>query len=107
MTHEPTSTVRARRLRARCTRGVAMVAPVEVGESGVGLLVSNGLLKGHQTRDKKAVRQTRNLSGLPLCTGIDRPDIYKRVAAHAMIGVVKIERRVAMRRHTFECLANA
>ena len=32
-----------------------MVAPVEVGEGGVGLLVGNGLLKEHQTRDRKAV----------------------------------------------------
>jgi len=32
-----------------------MVAPVEVGEGGVALLVSNGLLKEHQTRDRKAV----------------------------------------------------
>ena len=32
-----------------------MVTPVEVGEGGVGLLVSNGLLKEHQTRDRKAV----------------------------------------------------
>ena len=49
------STVRARRLRERRSRGVAMVAPVEVGEGGVGLLVSNGLLKEHQTRGRKAV----------------------------------------------------
>ena len=49
------STVRARRLRERRSRGVAMVAPVEVGEGGLGLLVSNGLLKEHQTRDRKAV----------------------------------------------------
>ena len=55
MVHEPTSTVRARRLRERRSRGVVMVAPVEVGEGGVGLLVSNGLLKQHQTRDRKAV----------------------------------------------------
>ena len=55
MVHEPTSTVRARRLRERRSRGVVMVAPVEVGEGGVGLLVSNGLLKEHQTRDRKAV----------------------------------------------------
>ena len=55
MVHEPTSTVRARRLRERRARGVVMVAPVEVGEGGVGLLVSNGLLKQHQTRDRKAV----------------------------------------------------
>jgi len=32
-----------------------MVAPVEVGEGGLGLLVSNGLLKEHQTRDRRAV----------------------------------------------------
>jgi len=52
---EPTSTVRARRLRERRSRGVAMVAPVEVGEGGIELLVSNGLLKEHETRDRKAV----------------------------------------------------
>ena len=39
------STVRARRLRERRSRGVAMIAPVEVGAGGVALLVSNGLLK--------------------------------------------------------------
>ena len=49
------STVRARRLRERRSRGVAMVAPVEVGEGGVGFLVSSGLLKEHETRDRKAV----------------------------------------------------
>jgi len=49
------STVRARRLRERRSRGVAMVAPVEIGEGGLGLLVSNGLLKEHETRDRKAV----------------------------------------------------
>ena len=49
------SNVRARRLRERRSRGVAMVAPVEVGEGGVDLLVRNGLLKEHQTRDRKAV----------------------------------------------------
>ena len=49
-------TVRVRRLRERRSRGVAMVAPVEVvGEAGVGLLISNGLLKEHKTRDRKAV----------------------------------------------------
>ena len=47
MTHEPTSIVRARRLRERRARGVAMIAPVEVGEGGVELLVGNGLLKHH------------------------------------------------------------
>ena len=55
MAHEPTSTIRARRLRERRSRGVVMVAPVEVGEGGVGLLVGSGLLKQHQTRDRKAV----------------------------------------------------
>jgi len=28
-----------------------MVAPVEVGEGGIDLLVRNGLLKEHQTRE--------------------------------------------------------
>ena len=55
MAHEPTSTVRARRLRERRAKGVVMVTPVEVGEGGVELLVSNGLLKHHQTRDRRAV----------------------------------------------------
>ena len=49
------STVRARRLRERRSRGVAMVAPVEVGEGGVDLLIRNELLNQHQTRDRKAV----------------------------------------------------
>ena len=55
MVTEAPSTARARRLRERRSRGVAMVAPVEVGEGGVALLVSNGLLKEHETRDRKAV----------------------------------------------------
>ena len=55
MVIEPTSAVRARRLRERRSRGVVLVAPVEVGEGGLGLLVSNGLLKEHETRDRKAV----------------------------------------------------
>ena len=55
MTHEPASSARARRLRERRSRGVVMVAPVEVGEGGVGLLVGSGLLKKHQTRDREAV----------------------------------------------------
>ena len=49
------STVRVKRLRERRSRGVAMVAPVEVGEGGIALLVRNGLLKEHETRDRKAV----------------------------------------------------
>ncbi len=52
-----TSTVRSRRLRSRRSRGVAMVAPVEVGGGGIELLVSNGLLKQHRTGDRKAVGQ--------------------------------------------------
>ena len=55
MKHEPTSTARTRRLRERRSRGVVMVAPVEIGEGGVELLVGNGLLKQHQTRDRNAV----------------------------------------------------
>ncbi len=49
------STVRVKGLRERRSRGVAMVAPVEVGAGGIDLLVSNGLLKEHETRDRKAV----------------------------------------------------
>ena len=55
MAHEPTSTVRARRLRERRARGVLMVAPVEIGEGGIELLVGNGLLKEHQADDRHAV----------------------------------------------------
>ena len=57
MAHEPTSTIRARRLRERRSRGVVMVAPVEVGEGGIELLVGNGLLKEHETHDRRAVSQ--------------------------------------------------
>jgi hypothetical protein len=49
------STVRAKRLRERRSRGVVLVAPVEVGEGGIDLLIRNELLKQHQTRDRKAV----------------------------------------------------
>ena len=49
------STARVKRLRERRSRGVAMVAPVEVGAGGIDLLVRNGLLKEHETRDRKAV----------------------------------------------------
>ena len=49
------STVRARRLRERRSRGVVLIAPVEVGGGGIDLLVRNGLLKEHETRDRKAV----------------------------------------------------
>jgi len=55
MVTEAPSTARARRLREHRSRGVAAVAPVEVGEGGVALLVSNGLLKENETRNRKAV----------------------------------------------------
>ena len=32
-----------------------MVAPVEIGEGGVEIVLRNGLLKQHQTRDRNAV----------------------------------------------------
>ena len=32
-----------------------MVAPIEVGEGGIDLLIRNELLKQHKTRDRKAV----------------------------------------------------
>ena len=32
-----------------------MVAPVEIGEGGVELLIDNGLLKQHQVNDRHAV----------------------------------------------------
>ena len=55
MSHESTSTARARHLRERRARGVVMVAPVEIGEGGIELLVGNGLLKQHQAGDRHAV----------------------------------------------------
>jgi hypothetical protein len=55
MNNEPTSTIRARRLRERRSRGVVMVAPVEIGKGGVELLVDNGLLRRQDTRDRMAV----------------------------------------------------
>ena len=55
MVTEAPSTVRARRLRERRSRGVVLVAPVVVGKGGIDLLVRNGLLKENETRDRKAV----------------------------------------------------
>ena len=55
MVTEAPSTTRARRLRERRSRGVAMVAPVEVGAGGIDNLIRNELLKQHETRDRKAV----------------------------------------------------
>jgi hypothetical protein len=48
MTIEPASTLRAKRLRERRSRGIVMVAPVEIGMGGVEFLVDNGLLEQHQ-----------------------------------------------------------
>jgi hypothetical protein len=39
----------------RRSRGVVMVAPIEVGEGGVELLVSNELLGQRQAGDREAV----------------------------------------------------
>ena len=41
-------------MRAPLT-GFGLGRAVEVGEGGIDLLVRNGLLKEHQTRDRKAV----------------------------------------------------
>ena len=49
------STIRVKRLRERRSKGVAMVAPVEVGERGIDLLVSNGLLDNGKKNDRQAV----------------------------------------------------
>jgi hypothetical protein len=54
MVTEAPSTLRARRLRERRSRGVILVAPVEVGEGGIDILIRNELLKQHETRDRKA-----------------------------------------------------
>jgi len=55
MSHEAPPTIRARRLRERRAKGIVMVAPVEIGQGGVGLLINNGLLKQHQADDRHAV----------------------------------------------------
>jgi hypothetical protein len=55
MANEPTSIIRARRLRERRSKRVIMVAPVEIGMGGVELLIDNGLLKHHQMNDRSTV----------------------------------------------------
>ena len=55
MTPVAPSTIRVRKLRERRSMGVAMVAPVEVGEGGIDLLVSNGLLDNAMRKDRQAV----------------------------------------------------
>jgi hypothetical protein len=54
MTTVPPSTIRVRKLRERRSKGVAMVAPVEVGEGGIDLLVGNGLLDHAMENDRQA-----------------------------------------------------
>ena len=84
MIHEPTSTVRARRLRERRAKGVVMVAPVEVGEGGVELLrgsrqsgfgkLGDGVVErgcghwlgeGHGPEQREARRRRRRLARRP------------------------------------------
>ena len=48
----PPSTARVRKLRERRSKGVAMVASVEVGEGGIDLLVGNGLLDQGKKNDR-------------------------------------------------------
>ena len=55
MTTVHPSTNRVKRLRERRSKGVAMVAPVEVGEGGIDLLVSNGLLDQSKKNDRQSV----------------------------------------------------
>ena len=55
MTTVSPSTSRVKRLRERRSQGVAMVASVEVGEGGIDLLVSNGLLDNAMKNDRQAV----------------------------------------------------
>jgi len=90
------STVRARRLRERRSRGVAMVAPVEVGEGGVAILVSNGLLKEHETRDRKAVGAAC-LAALEMVRGPWSEDCGTKLgpsdrAWHKLMDVLPLER---------------
>ena len=51
------STTRVKRLRERRSRGVVLIAPFEVGEGGIDILIRNELLKQHQTRYRKAVAE--------------------------------------------------
>ena len=55
MTTVAPSTDRVRKLRERRSQGVAMVAPVEVGEGGIDLLVGNGLLDKAMKNDRQVV----------------------------------------------------
>ena len=55
MTTVAPSTIRVRKLRERRSQGVVMVAPVEVGEGGIDLLVGNGLLDNAMKNDRRAV----------------------------------------------------
>ena len=47
------STVRAQHFRERRSRGEAMVAPVEVGEGGIDILIRNELLNSNFASPKE------------------------------------------------------
>ena len=57
MDNKFSSTDRVRRLRARRSRGILMSTLVEVGEGGIELLMSNGLLKHEEKEDRAAVQK--------------------------------------------------
>jgi len=58
MATEAPPTLRARRLRERRSRGVTMVALVEVGEGGIDILIRNELLKStKRVTGKPSVRR--------------------------------------------------
>ena len=57
MDNKSSSTDRVRRLRERRSRGILMSALVEVGEGGIELLMSNGLLKHEEKEDRAAVKK--------------------------------------------------
>ena len=69
MTTVAPSTARVRKLRERRSQGVAMVAPVVVGEGGIDLLVSNGLLDQGKKNDRQAVGKACLVALEPLASG--------------------------------------
>ena len=56
MDNKSSSTNRVRRLRERRLRGILMSTLVEVGEGGIELLMSNGLLKHEEKENRQAVK---------------------------------------------------
>ena len=57
MDNKFSSTDRVRRLRERRSRGILMSTLVEVGEGGIELLMSNGLLSHEEKEDRAAVQK--------------------------------------------------